>query len=575
MAAPRSGPYGRRVHPADASPILLVVGPDEERRRALARDLEDRYGADTVLMAATADDALTLLVSAQPPVALVLVESRLDGRTGPDLLAEVRRRFPAVARVLMAASYVESPAEYDETDLLTSALETGDAQAVVTRPWRPAEQRLYPHLDDILADWRAAVAARPSTLVLISEPSSARGNEMRELLTRNGLPYDWHPPDSAEGQEILRARGLADPGMRPVMLLHNGAVLVDPTVREAATALGALQAPDRDVHDLVIVGSGPAGLAAAVYGASEGLSTLILESVAIGGQAGTSSRIENYLGFPAGISGTALMNRAGMQAGRLGARALIPQRASRLEREGSGVIAVHTEDGDVVRGRAVVLALGVEYRRLGVGSVERLVGAGVHYGSPTVELPGVRDGRVYIVGGGNSAGQAAVRMAETASSVTLLVRGESLSGSMSRYLIDQVAAIPTISVLTGVEVVGASGADRLEGLRVKDSFGDVSGVPADALFVMIGAEPRTSWLPDDVRRDARGYVLTGPDLGTGPDGAADGARVRLPLETSMPGVFAVGDVRHRSLKRVAAAVGDGATVVSSVHAYLSALTGAR
>jgi thioredoxin reductase (NADPH) len=561
------------VHPADESPVLLVVGPDQGRREALARDLEDRYGADTVLMAATAGDALALLASARPPVALVIAESHLDDRTGPELLDEVRRRHPIVSRVLVAASYLDSPQDYDETDLRAWALESGGAQAVVTRPWRPPEERLYPHLDDLLADWRAAAAARPGALVLISEPSSARGNEMRDLLARNGLSFDWHPPDSAEGQEILRARGLPDPGMRPVMLLHDGTVLVDPTVRQAATALGALQVPDRDVHDLVIVGSGPAGLAAAVYGASEGLSTLLLESVAIGGQAGTSARIENYPGFPAGISGTALMSRAGLQAGRLGARALVPRRASRLERTEGGVLAVHTDDGEIVRGRAVVLALGVEYRRLGVAGVERLVGAGVHYGSPTVELPGVRDGRVYIVGGGNSAGQAAVRMADTARSVTLLVRGPSPSASMSRYLAERIGATPTISVLTQVRVVGATGGDRLEGLRLRDSFGDVTAVPADALFVMIGAEPRTDWLPAEIRRDALGYLLTGPDLGTDP-ADPDRARSRLPLETSMSGVFAVGDVRHRSLKRVAAAVGDGATVVSSVQAYLSEAAGA-
>ncbi|MGF1647796.1 MAG: FAD-dependent oxidoreductase [Kineosporiaceae bacterium] len=468
------------MHPVDEV-SLLVVDPDEERRRALSRDLEERYGADTVLMAATAQDALTLVASAQPPVSTVLTMARQGPGTGVTLLREVRRRFPSVARVLVAAPFRERPADFEDTEVVAGAVDEGLVHAVVVWPAGSGTAHPFQGLD-LLLDAR---------------------------------------------------RGPASPALR------EGAV-----------------------HDVVVVGGGPAGVATAVHAASDGLATLIVEAAGLGGQAGTSGHITNYPGFPAGISGAALLERAGEQAARLGAGTVLQRRVVGLGRDDTGALVVATEEGSSVRGRTVVLALGVEYRRLGIPSVERLVGAGVHYGSPTVELPGIRGGRVYVVGGGDAAGQAALRLAETAASVSLVVRRPSPFGAMSRRLADRVAASADVRLLTSVEVVGAVGAARLAGLQLRDAFGDVTAVPADALLVLIGAEPRTAWLPPEVRRDRLGYVLTGPDL-------AISGRPLLPLETSMPGVFAVGDVRHRSIKRVAAAVGDGAAAVSSVQAYLS------
>jgi thioredoxin reductase (NADPH) len=475
------------MHPVDDSPGLLVVEADEERRRTLARELEERYGSDTVLLAGSAQDALALVESARPPVSVVLVAAHLDQSAGVALLRELRRRFPGVGRVLVAAHHLDRPAESDDTEVVAAAVDEGLVHAVVRLPPGGVAGWPYPSLDDLLE------ARRPAAPV----PAGA------------GRPA---------------------------------------------------------VHDVVVVGGGPAGVAAAVHAASDGLATLVVETAGIGGQAGTGGRIENYPGFPAGITGSALMARAGEQAERLGARTVLRERAVAVSREESGVLVVRTASGESRRGRAVVLALGVEYRRLGIPSVERLVGAGVHYGSPTVELPGVRGGRVYIVGGGDAAGQAALRMAETAAAVAVVVRRPAPFDGMSRRLAERIAASPAVRVLAPVEVVGATGGSRLEGLRLRDSFGDVTAVPADALLVLIGAEPRTAWLPPEVRRDAQGYVLTGAD-------AATGHRVPLPLETSLPGVFAVGDVRHRSIKRVAAAVGDGATVVSSIQAYLSDAAG--
>ncbi|MGF1662132.1 MAG: FAD-dependent oxidoreductase [Kineosporiaceae bacterium] len=469
------------MHPVDEWPRLLVVDPDEERRRELSCVLEERYGPDTVLMAGTAQDALAVVAGATPPVSVLLTPARQAPDSGVALLREVRRRFPDLARALVAAPFRERPADYADTEVVAGAVDEGLVHAVVIWPVPAGAERPFRGLDDLLDARRRPVARDPD---------------------------------------------------------------------------------ERGVHDVVVVGGGPAGVAAAVHAASDGLATVVVEAGGLGGQAGTSGRIDNYPGFPAGISGAALMERAGEQAARLGAGTVLRRRVVSLGRDESGLLVVGLADGEEMRGRAVVLASGVQYRRLGIPSVERLVGAGVHYGSPTVELPGIRGGRVYVVGGGEAAGQAALRMAETAAAVSLVVRRPSPFGAMSRRVADRVAASPAVRVLTSVEVVGAVGTSRLSGLRLRDSFGDLTAVPADALLVLIGADPRTGWLPPEVRRDRQGYVLTGGDL-------TISGRPLLPLETSMPGVFAVGDVRHRSIKRVAAAVGDGATVVSSVQAYLA------
>ncbi|MGY1712220.1 FAD-dependent oxidoreductase [Geodermatophilus sp. SYSU D00758] len=548
--------------PADAPGLLLVVC-DPVVGRGLATDLGARYGTAGVLAAADGAECLRVLEVRSRVVAVVLVASRLPDGSGVDLLREVRRRHPAVRRALLSPQYVSDPAEYDEGRLLGEALAEGVAQAVVPRPWRPAADRLYPPLDDLLEGWRLDREAEVATVTLVCPATSAHGNELRDLLTRNGLPHEWLEPGSERGRALRERAGAAEEQV--VVALHNGALLVDPGPREIAERLGVRIRPERGTYDLVVVGAGPAGLATAVYGASEGLHTLVVEAEAFGGQAGTSSRIENYLGFPSGISGGALMHRAGIQAGRLGAETVIPQRVTSLHRR-EGWCVVGLDAGAEVRARTVVLALGVSYRRLPAEGTEALVGSGVHYGSPTVQLPGVAGGQVFIVGGGNSAGQAAVRLAESAARVTLVVRAGSLAAGMSHYLVGQLDALPTVRVLTGTEVAACHGEGRLTGLTLRSGSGDVE-VAADALFVMIGAVPGTGWLPPEVLRDPAGYVRTGPDLPP----AGEGERSRQLLETAVPGVFAVGDVRSGSVKRVAAAVGEGSVVVSLVHRYLAEL----
>jgi thioredoxin reductase (NADPH) len=541
---------------SDPSRILVVL-PDDRVRADLTADLAARYGAARVQAVPHATAARAVLAG-DLTVAVVLVATRLPEGPGADLLGEVRSRHASVRRAILTAQYVSDPAEYDEGVLLEQALDTGLAQALVQRPWRPAADRLYPAVDDLLEDWRLEQELAVTTVTVVSTGTSAHGNALRDLLTRNGLPHEWLDPASGRGRALLERAGAAPD--RVVVAMHNGALLVDPGPREVAAALGVRTAPSRDAYDLVVVGAGPAGMAAAVYGASEGLRTLVVEAEAFGGQAGTSSRIENYLGFPSGISGGTLMHRAGVQAARLGAEFLIPHRAATLRREDDGCV-VGLDDGREIRTRTVVLALGVTYRRLPAPGTEELIGKGVQYGSPTVQLPGVAGGRVFIVGGGNSAGQAAVRLAETAAEVSLVVRAPSLAASMSYYLIEQLAALPNVRVLTGTEVLACSGTERLTGLTLGRSA-ERGDVPADALFVMIGAVPHTGWLPDTVARDPAGFVLTGADL--------PGSRPAQLLETSLPGVFAVGDVRHGSVKRVAAAVGEGSTVVSLVHCALAA-----
>jgi len=543
---------------------ILVVQPDREIRADLARELAARYGPDSVVTAATSAEALALLEQDRPAgPAVAVVELRLDEGSGTTLLEAVRARFPDVGRVLMGAAYVNRPEQHDESELMVRALDTGAAQALVTRPWTPATDRLFPVLDDQLEDWVIRQERSVQTITIVSEESSARGHELRDVLARNAMAHEWFDSASARGRALARQVGAASD--RPLVLLHNGAVLVDPTNREVADALGVATRAPKEVWDLVIVGAGPAGLAAAVYGASEGLATLGVEAEAFGGQAGTSSRIENYLGFPSGISGGSLMQRAGLQAGRLGARALIPHRVVAIEHDGD-LLRLTLEDRQQVRAPAVVLATGVQYRRLPATDVDRYVGAGVYYGSPTVELSRVVGGEVFVVGAGNSAGQAAVRLAENAASVTMVVRGASVEASMSHYLVEQIRQRGNIRVETETEVLACRGDAGLEEVVLTRS-GVRRSRRADALFVMIGAVPNTDWLPRDIARDERGFVLTGPDLARHGLGAQTWSLERqpFPFETSLPHVFAVGDVRHGSIKRVASAVGEGSAVVSFVH----------
>ncbi|MDR3034196.1 MAG: NAD(P)/FAD-dependent oxidoreductase [Kitasatospora sp.] len=401
-------------------------------------------------------------------------------------------------------------------------------------------------------------------VTVIADDPSARGHEIRDVLARSNVPFCFYPSDSPDGQAALRRLGVSEPA-GPVVSLDTGAVFVNPTNAEVAEALGLDVRPAEGIHDVVIVGAGPAGLAAAVYGASEGLRTALLEREAFGGQAGTSSRIRNYLGFPDGVSGGELAQRAYEQAWVFGTHFVYGNPATSLATDRDPLL-VGLQDGSQIQARAVVIATGVSYRRLGVPELEALVGAGVFYGAGTIEAQAVAGKPVFVVGGGNSAGQAALHLSKYARQVTILVRSQSLAASMSDYLIRQIEASPNVGVRYRCEVTGGGGSGHLEQLQLRDrDSGQTELVPAEGLFVLIGAEPFTGWLPEGISRDQWGFILTGPD--TGRDWPLE--RAPFLLETSAPGVFAVGDVRHGSMKRVAAAVGDGSTVIRLIHDYLA------
>jgi thioredoxin reductase (NADPH) len=434
----------------------------------------------------------------------------------------------------------------------------------LAKPSLSPDEQFHRVITGSLEEWWREQGRRGELVTVIGDDPSARSHEIRDLLTRNSVPFCFYPSDSPEGQATLRRLEVSDPA-GPVLLLYTGAVLVDPANAEAAEALGLAVRPAGQVYDVVIVGAGPAGLAAAVYAASEGLRTALLEPEAFGGQAGTSSRIRNYLGFPDGVSGAELAQRAYEQAWVFGTHLVYGNSVTSLAKD-QDLLVVGLEDGSETRARAVVIASGVSYRRLGVPELEALIGAGVFYGAGTIEAQAIAGKPAFVVGGGNSAGQAALHLSKYARQVTILIRSQTLAASMSDYLIRQIEAAPNVDVRYRCEVAGGGGIGHLEQLllRNRDS-GETELVPAAGLFVLIGAQPFTSWLPETIKRDQWGFILTGPDTGQ------DWPLQRAPflLETTTPGVFAVGDVRHGSMKRVASAVGDGSTAIRLIHDYLA------
>jgi len=438
------------------------------------------------------------------------------------------------------------------------------------RPWGHPEERPYPLIGELLSAWvKTTGRARLAAIRVVGRRRSPRSHQLRNLLERNGVAYGFYFDDSAEGRQLLR-EAHQDGTRLPVVVMWDGRVLVDPSVAEIVGAASGETRPEPAVYDVAIVGAGPAGLAAATYGASEGLHTLQLEREAVGGQAGTSSLIRNYLGFPSGVSGGELAVRAYTQAFNFGAEYVYGSPAAALRPEGPELV-VTVADGTEVRSRAVVVASGMAYRRLGIPALDALTGSGVFYGAAASEARAMKDSEVFVVGGANSAGQAAVHLARYAAQVTVLVRGRSLADSMSEYLIQEIESAPNIAFRCRVAVTGGAGQSRLESLILTDlDSGAADTVDAMALFVLIGAEPRTQWLPDAVRRDQSGFVVTGTDLLEGGRPHADWPLKRLPmfLESSLPGVFAVGDVRHGSVKRVASAVGEGSIAIRLVHDYL-------
>ena len=561
--------HGERVTaPATAAPsraALLTVDDDAGVSRAVARDLRRHYGeTHRIVRAESGEQALDALREMKlrgEQVAVLLADFRMPRMSGIEFLEQAMDLYPAAKRVLLTA--------YADTDAAIDAINVVDLDYYLLKPWDPPEEKLYPVVDSLLEVWNSADHRPVPETKVVGHRWSARSAEVREFLARNQVPYRWFGVDQPEGQALLAAAG-ADDHTLPVVITTDGDPLVAPSDGELAGRVGLTTTPSKDFYDLVVIGGGPAGLGAAVYGASEGLRTVLLERTATGGQAGQSSRIENYLGFPDGVSGAQLTERARRQAVRFGAELITTRDVVGLEASGSAR-TVRLADGATIDAHTVILAMGVSYRQLVAPGVDELTGRGVFYGSALTEAANCANQDVYIVGGANSAGQAAVYLARGARSVTLLVRAPSLESSMSYYLIQQIAAVPNISVRSCTEVVGAAGDEHLEQLILRDNTtGQTETVNAQFLFVFIGAAPRTDWLDGVVLRDARGFVVAGPDLAVGGEQPRGWSLERAPyhLETSLPGVFAAGDVRFQSAKRVASAVGEGAMAVMLVHRYL-------
>ena len=536
--------------------------------RAIARDLRHRYGEQHRIVRAdsgqAALDALKEMRLRGDEVAVILADYRMPEMNGIEFLEEAMKTYPAAHRVLLTA--------YADTDAAIDAINVVDLDYYLLKPWDPPEEKLYPVIDAELAAWQAEDRKPVRETKVVGHRWSARSTEVREFLARNQVGYKWFPSDEPDGQRLLAAAG-ADGLTLPVVITPDGTTMIAPSDTELAARVGLSTTPAKDFYDLVVVGGGPAGLGAAVYGASEGLKTVLVERTATGGQAGQSSRIENYLGFPDGVSGAQLTTRARMQASKFGAEVLTTREVVGLEVKGSAR-GVRFADGGSLDAHTVILATGVSYRQLAAPGLHELTGRGVYYGSALTEATACVGQDIYIVGGANSAGQAAVYLSQHAKSVTLLVRGSSLERSMSYYLIQQIGRIENISVRTCTEVAAAHGDDHLEHLTLRDtSNGGTETVDAQMLFVFIGAAPLTDWLDGVVVRDDRGFVVAGPDLapaGHQPPGW-DLDRAPYHLETSVPGVFVAGDARAESAKRVASAVGEGAMAVMLVHRYLERL----
>lgn len=550
-----------------AKPVIITVDDDPEVLQAVARDLRQEYGDRFRILraesGASALEALEQLKLRNQPVSLFLVDQRMPQMSGVEFLEQAMSMFPEAKRALLTA--------YADTDAAIRAINNTKIDYYLMKPWDPPEERLYPVLDDLLDDWQANFHPPFEGIRVIGNRWSPHSHQAKDFLARNQVPYQWMDIELSEEAQKLTEYASGDKVNLPVVLFSDGSHLIQPTNLQIAEKIGLRTQAEKPFYDLIIVGGGPAGLAAAVYGASEGLRTVMIEREAPGGQAGTSSRIENYLGFPTGLSGGDLARRAVTQAKRFGVEILTPQDVMGIRLEDQYRI-VQLGDGSEISCHAMILALGVSWRRLDVPGLDRLTGAGVYYGAAQAEAISCQGEEVYIIGGANSAGQAAMYFSRYAHTVTMLVRGDSLTKSMSQYLIEQIAETPNITVKTHSSVMEAKGQTSLEALTIHNSLtGETQTVPATSLFIFIGAVPRTEWLDGVIERDDRGYIITGPDL------PKDGQRIKrwtlerdpYLLETNVPGVFAVGDVRHGSVKRVASGVGEGSICVQFVHRYLS------
>lgn len=547
-------------------PMFLVVDDDAQVLAALRRDLRARYRDDyTILSASSGEEGLSTvreLKTRGDSLAIVISDQRMPGIQGIDVLAQARDVYPLARRVLLTA--------YSDIEAAIKGINTAHLDHYLSKPWSPPEDCLFPAIDDLLDAWQAEYLPEAKGLRLVGQQWSERSHKVKDFLASNLIPYRWVDVERDPDAKVLLEAARIDAAKLPALFFEDGTVMLDPEPRDVAERLGRPLSAALAIYDLVIVGAGPSGLAAAVYGASEGLRTLLLDKHAPGGQAGTSSRIENYLGFPAGVSGTELTRRAIAQAQRLGAEFLVPLEVESLCIQ-EGYKHLTLTDGRKIVAKTIIAASGMEYRELAAEGVLEHTGMGVYYGAATTEAPAFAGCRVLIVGGGNSAGQAAMYLSRYAQHVQIIIRRDSLNHTMSRYLIEQIENNPKISVRPGTELDRVSGSGHVEAVALKNTDGAIEDEQVDAVFIFIGTRPRSAWLPEQVLRDSRGFVLTGRDL------AVDSAYARLwkerreplPLETSVPGVFAAGDIRAGAMNRVASAVGEGAMAVRFVHDYLA------
>ncbi|MGH9461447.1 MAG: FAD-dependent oxidoreductase [Vicinamibacteria bacterium] len=550
-----------------AKPVILAVDDDPEVLGAIARDLRQHYGRDYRIVRAGSGDlaleALKELAERDEPVALLLSDQRMPQMDGVGFLSAARATVPGAKRALLTA--------YADTDAAIGAINQSQVDYYLLKPWDPPEERLYPVLDDLLEDWRASYRPGYEGVRVVGDRWSPRSHDIRDFLARNQVPYEFQDVETSQQARELLERSKVERNELPLVVLPGGESLRAPTINELAARVGLKTHAAAPFYDLAIVGAGPAGLAAAVYGASEGLRTVLVEREAPGGQAGTSSRIENYLGFPSGVSGGDLARRAVTQARKFGVEILTPQDAVSLRVEGP-YKHLSLGDGSEIASHALMLATGVAWRRLPAENADALTGRGVFYGAAMTEAVSCKDEVVYTVGASNSAGQAALYFAQYARRVVMLLRG-SIESKTSQYLVDRLRSTPNIEIRTPVEVQACHGMEKLEALTIANrETGETETLEARYLFAFIGASPRTQWLEGVIELDPQGFIFTGPDLDRSTHlGAWPFERAPYLLEASVPGIFAAGDVRHESVKRVASAVGEGSVAVHFIHRYLASL----
>jgi len=549
-----------------AKPIILTVDDEIQVSNAIERDLRSQFGKEYKIIKTNSGnealDTVNKLKQRNDQIALFLTDQRMPEMEGTEFLQQAKEIYPDARRVLLTA--------YADTDTAIGSINKLGLDYYLLKPWDPPEEKLYPVLTDLLSDWSANNRPPFEGIRVVGYQWNPASHQVKDFLARNNIPYQWLDIEvNEEASRLLKIAEKTTPEL-PYLIFPDGSTLSKPENREIAERIGLQTIADKPFYDLVIIGAGPAGLAAAVYGASEGLKTLVVEQEAPGGQAGMSSRIENYLGFPSGLSGSDLTHRAVTQARRFGVEILTAQKVVGLEAGGPSK-KIKLGDGNELNCRALLIATGVSYRKLDAEGIDELTGAGIYYGAALSEGVSVKDQDVYIIGGANSAGQAAMYFSRFAKTVTMLVRRESISDSMSQYLIDQINATPNIRIRTKTQVKEAIGSTRLESLVLSRGNGETTEtVPASALFIFIGAKPCTDWLGNQIARDPHGFILSGPDIGLNGSDLPKSTLYRTPymLETNLPGIFVAGDVRHGSVKRVASAVGEGSMAVMFIHRYL-------